>query len=63
MLFCGLLQLDPNQALNLLVTDELLSTLLYEIAYVFLHNLLNVLVQMANKVGLQQKIGRLSSAM
>jgi hypothetical protein len=34
------------------------STLLHAIVYVFLHNLLNVLVQIANKMGLQKKLGR-----
>jgi hypothetical protein len=32
-----------------------LSTLLHATVYMFLHNLLNVLVQIANKMGLQQK--------
>jgi hypothetical protein len=31
------------------------STLLYATVYAFLHNLLNVLVQIANKMGLQTK--------
>jgi hypothetical protein len=31
------------------------STLPHATAYVFLHNLLNVLVQIANKMGLQKK--------
>jgi ribosomal protein L32E len=33
----------------------LLSTLLHATVYMFLHNLLNVLVQIANKMGLQKK--------
>jgi hypothetical protein len=33
----------------------LLSTLLHAIVYVFLHNLLNVLVQIAKKMGLHKK--------
>jgi hypothetical protein len=33
----------------------LLSTLLHATVYMFLHNLLNVLVQIANKMGLQIK--------
>jgi hypothetical protein len=33
----------------------LLSTLLHTTVYMFLHNLLNVLVQIANKTGLRQK--------
>jgi hypothetical protein len=32
-----------------------MSTLLHATVYLFLHNLLNVLVQIANKVGLQNK--------
>jgi hypothetical protein len=32
------------------------STLLHATLYVFFHNLLNVLVQIANKMGLQEKI-------
>jgi hypothetical protein len=31
------------------------STLLHATVYMFLHNLLNVLVQIANKIGLQKK--------
>jgi hypothetical protein len=31
------------------------STLLHAIVYMFLHNLLNVLVHIANKIGLQKK--------
>jgi hypothetical protein len=34
----------------------LLSTLLHGTVYMFLHNLLNVLVQIANKMGLQNKL-------
>jgi hypothetical protein len=37
------------------------STLLHATVYMFLHNLLNVLVQIANKMGLQKKIGLFSS--
>jgi hypothetical protein len=33
----------------------LLSTLLHATAYMFLHNLLHVLVQITNKIGLQKK--------
>jgi hypothetical protein len=33
----------------------LVTTLLHAIVYVFLHNLLNVLVQIANKIGLPKK--------
>jgi hypothetical protein len=32
------------------------STLLHATVYIFLHNLLNVLVQIANKMGLQKKL-------
>jgi hypothetical protein len=35
---------------------ELLSTLLHATVYMFLHNLLNVLVQIANKMGLPKNI-------
>jgi hypothetical protein len=35
--------------------EALLSTLLHATVYMFLHNLLNVLVQIANKMGLQGK--------
>jgi hypothetical protein len=41
-----------QEALNLLV---LVSTLLHAIVYVFLHSLLNVLVQIATKAELQKK--------
>jgi hypothetical protein len=32
------------------------STLLHAIVYVLLHNLLNILVQIANKMGLQKNV-------
>jgi hypothetical protein len=32
------------------------TTLLHATVYMFLHNLLNVLVQIANKVGFQKKV-------
>jgi hypothetical protein len=32
------------------------STLLHATVYMFLHNLLNVLIQIANKIGLQKKV-------
>jgi hypothetical protein len=35
-------------------SGALLSTLPHAIVYVFLHNLLNVLAQIANKIGLQK---------
>jgi hypothetical protein len=34
----------------------LVSTLLHAIVYVLLHSLLNVLVQIENKMGLQKKV-------
>jgi hypothetical protein len=34
----------------------LLSTFLHATVYMLLHNLLNVLVKIANKMGLQQKV-------
>jgi hypothetical protein len=34
----------------------LLSTLLHATAYMFLHNLLNIVVQIANKMGLQKNL-------
>jgi hypothetical protein len=37
------------------------STLLHATVYMFLHNLLNVLVQIANKMGLQKKCFRVAS--
>jgi hypothetical protein len=37
-------------------TGVLVSTLLHATVYMFLHNLLNVLVQSANKMGLQKQI-------
>jgi hypothetical protein len=33
-----------------------MSTLLHATVYMFIHNLLNVLIQNANKIGLQKKI-------
>jgi hypothetical protein len=47
----------PQEALNLIsYRGALLSTLLQATVYMFLHNLLNVLVQIANKMGLQKKL-------
>jgi hypothetical protein len=51
-----LCSLRPQEALNLLVTEECYWALLYMPLYTFLHNLLNVLIQIANKMGLQEKI-------
>jgi hypothetical protein len=45
---------EPQQALNLLVTEESYWALFYMPLYTFLHNLLNVLVQIANIIGLQK---------
>jgi hypothetical protein len=45
----------PQEALNLLVTEERYWTLFYMPQYKFLHNSLNVLIQIANKMGLQNK--------
>jgi hypothetical protein len=38
------------------LAPALLNTLLQATGYMFLHNLLNVLVQIANKMGLQKKV-------
>jgi hypothetical protein len=46
----------PQEALNLTVTEERYWALSYRPLYTFLHSLLNVPVQIANKMGLQ-KIG------
>jgi hypothetical protein len=46
----------PQEALNLLVTEECYLAHFYMALYTFLHNLLNVLVQIANKMGLQKKL-------
>jgi hypothetical protein len=48
----------PQQAQSLLVTEEHYWALLYIILYTFLHNLLNVPVQIVNKMGLQKKTNR-----
>jgi hypothetical protein len=46
----------PQEALNLIIyRGVLVSTLLHATVYMFLHNLLNVLVHIANKMGLQKK--------
>jgi hypothetical protein len=45
----------PQQVLNLLVTEERYWALYCMPLYMLLHNLLNVLVQIANKMGLQKK--------
>jgi hypothetical protein len=41
--------------MNLLVTEERYWALFYMPLYTFLHSLLNVLVQIANKMGLQNE--------
>jgi hypothetical protein len=46
----------PQEALNLLVTEERCWALFYMSMYTFIHNLLNVLVQIANKMGLQKNL-------
>jgi hypothetical protein len=45
----------PQEALNPLVTEEHYWALFYMPLYTFIHNLLNVLVQIANKIRLQKK--------
>jgi hypothetical protein len=44
----------PLEALNLLVTEERYWALFYMSMYTFIHSMLNVLVQIANKMGLQK---------
>jgi hypothetical protein len=44
----------PQEALNLLVTEERFRALFCIPLYTFLHNLLDALVQIANKMELQQ---------
>jgi hypothetical protein len=46
----------PQEALNLTVTEEHYCVLFYMLLYTFLHNFLNVLVQIANEMGLQKKM-------
>lgn len=46
----------PQEALNLLLRDESYSTHVYMPLYAFIRNLLNVLMQIANKKGLQTNI-------
>jgi hypothetical protein len=46
---------QPQEALNLSVTEGVLvGTLLHATVYMFLHNLLNVLVQIANKMEIKK---------
>jgi hypothetical protein len=46
----------PQEALNLLVTEERYWALFYMPLYTFLHNLLNVPVPTANKMGFKKTI-------
>jgi hypothetical protein len=52
----------PQEALNPLVTEERYCALIYMSLYTFLHSLLNVLVQIANKMGLQKNKKSLTTA-
>jgi hypothetical protein len=45
----------PLEAFNLPVTEERYWALFYMPLYTFSHNLLNVVVQIANKMGLQKR--------
>jgi hypothetical protein len=48
--------LKPQEALNLVsYRGVLVNTLLHAAVYMFLYNLLNVLVQIANEMGIQKK--------
>jgi hypothetical protein len=55
VLVCKSHSQKPQEALDLLVTEEPYWALFYMPLYTFLHNLLNVLVQITNKMGLQKK--------
>jgi hypothetical protein len=46
----------PQEALNLLVTEEHYWALFYMPLYTFPHNFLNVLVQITNEMGLQKNV-------
>jgi hypothetical protein len=61
--FVSLIPQKPQEALNLLVTEERYWALFYMPLYTFLHYLLNALVQIANKMGLKKnsKDGRMDS--
>jgi hypothetical protein len=54
ILVCKSHSQKPQEALNLLVTEERYWALFYMPLYTFLHNLLDVLVQIANKTGLRK---------
>jgi hypothetical protein len=47
----------PQEALNPSVTEERYRALFHMPLYTSIHNLLDVLVQIANKMGLQKKSG------
>jgi hypothetical protein len=53
----------PQKTLNLLVKEERYSALFHMPLYKFLHNLLYVLVQIANKIGLHKKTNPFSDTM
>jgi hypothetical protein len=56
VLFCKFHSQKPQEALNLLVTEDCYWALFYTPLQMFSHNLLNVLVQIANKMGLQKMV-------
>jgi hypothetical protein len=51
---CHPISQKPQEALNLLVTEECYWVLFYMPLYMFLRNLLNVLVQITNKMGFEK---------
>jgi hypothetical protein len=53
--FVSLYSQKPQEVSNQLVTEERFRILFYMPLFTFLHNLLNALVQIANKMGLQKK--------
>jgi hypothetical protein len=55
VLVCKSYSQKPQEASKLLVTEKCLWALFYMPLYKFLHNLLNVLVKIANKMGLWKK--------
>jgi hypothetical protein len=46
----------PQEALNLLIAEKSYWALFYMPLYAFLHNLLTVLVEIANRMRLQKKL-------
>jgi hypothetical protein len=46
----------PQEALDLLVTEERYWAVFYMPQYTFVHNLFNVLVEIANKMGFKKYI-------